>query len=295
MAEPPLGPCPVCATPEVTRIYRLTHFSIYRCRECRQVYLWPVPDPGEVRALFSELYREGTGSVPELKSYYSFCYENTPSNPLVQLYERWLDVMESCRSPGRLLDVGCGTGLFMDVARKRGWTPCGVDECSEAIEHSREQFGLEAREGTFAGLRSEGRSFEAISMWDIIEHTREPVELLEAARECLAPGGILALSTPNQRSILDVVAGSLYRVSGGRVRAPLEKFYIEQHFLYFTPETLESALNRAGFQLALLRHELTDLRRLTLSRATRVALEGLFLAARMSGLENRIFAIARST
>jgi hypothetical protein len=53
-----------------------------------------------------------------------------------------------------------------------------------------------------------------------------------------APGGVVALSTPNQRSVLDVVAGTLYRVSGGRVTAPLEKFYIDQHFLYFSPATL---------------------------------------------------------
>ena len=294
VADSPSGSCPISASEQAKRLYRLAQFSIHRCRECDQVYLWPVPDPEVIRAQFAELYSSGTGSVPELESYYGFCYENEPSNPLVQLYEHWLDAVERFRAPGKLLDVGCGTGLFMDVARKRGWDPYGVDECSEAIEHARGHFGLDVREGQFAEFRAEGRRFDAITMWDIIEHTREPVDLLQTARACLAAVGIIALSTPNQRSVIDVVAGALYRGSGGLVRAPLEKFYIDQHFLYFTPDSLERAVRRAGLQLLYLRRELTDLRRLTLTPAKRLLLRGLFLAARASGLENRILAVASS-
>ena len=128
---------------------------------------------------------------------------------------------------------------------------------------------------------------------NIIEHARAPVELLSAAREVLAPGGVIGISTPNQRSILDVVAGLLYRASAGLFTWPLEKFYIEQHFLYFTPDTLRDSLLRAGLDVAFLCRELTDLRRLTLSPFNRLVLVTLFALARMSGLENRIFCIAR--
>ena len=139
-----------------------------------------------------------------------------------------------------------------------------------------------------------GRKFDAITMWDIIEHARAPVDLLRAARGVLAPGGVIGISTPNQRSILDVVAGLLYRLSAGRVTKPLEKFYIEQHFLYFTPDSLSDAAARAGLSLAHVERELTDLRRLTLSPPTRLVLQTLFALGRLTGLENRIFAIARA-
>ena len=285
--------CPVCASRAARLRYRITHFRVYDCTTCGLVYLWPQLSEQEVREMFARLYTVGEGSVPELRSYYAFTYDDAPDNPLVQLYERWLDGIEAVRRPGRLLDIGCGTGLFLAVARRRGWEPHGVDDCAEATAHARAHFGLEVSDGDFGAFAAQGRRFDAITMWDIIEHARDPVGLLAKARGVLAPGGVIGLSTPNQRSVLDVVAGLLYRASLGRLTWPLEKFYIEQHFLYFSPATLEDALRRAGLALVSLRRELTDLRRLTLSPLNRLALHAMFAAARWGGLENRLYALAR--
>jgi SAM-dependent methyltransferase len=286
--------CPLCSSPDAELRYRLSRFDVLGCRGCALVYLWPQPSAEQIRAMFSTLYTTGAGSLPELRDYFGFCYDDVPSNPLVQLYESWLDALEGVRKPGSLLDVGCGTGLFLAVARRRGWQPFGIDDCAEATRHAREHFGLDVWDGEFADFASGDRRFDAITGWDIIEHTRAPVELLQAAHACLAPGGVVGLSTPNQRSILDVVAGALYGLSRGRVKAPLEKFYIEQHFLYFTEETLARALERAGLAVVARRRELTDLRRLALSPPTRLLLRGLFVAARLTGLENRLFVVARA-
>jgi len=253
-----------------------------------------MPGPEEIRELFRKLYTSGEGSVPELKDYYGFCYHDEPSNPLVQQYETWLAEVEKLRAPGSLLDVGCGTGLFLSVARRRGWEPFGIDDSVEATRWARDHFGLDPWCGEFEAFAAEGRQFDVITGWDIIEHARQPVALLRAARRCLAPGGLVALSTPNQRSILDLVAGVMYRATGGRLTAPLEKFYIEQHFLYFTPDSLRRCLERADLEIVRLERELTDLRRLTLSAPVRLGLQAMFVAARLLGRENRLFAIARA-
>ena len=286
--------CPMCGGTDASLRYRITRFEVLACRACTLVYLWPQPSPEEIRAMFATLYTTGEGSVPELRDYYGYCYEDAPGNPLVQLYERWLDALERVRAPGRLLDIGCGTGLFLAVARRRGWQPFGIDECAEATTHARDHFKLDVWGGDFGDFAAQGHHFEAITGWDIIEHSRDPVGLLGAMRRCLAPGGVVGLSTPNQRSILDLVAGLIYRASGGRVTGPLEKFYIEQHFLYLTPKTLSQALGRAGLEIVELRRELTDLTRLTLSPPTRIGLQALFGLARLTGLENRIFVVARA-
>jgi 2-polyprenyl-3-methyl-5-hydroxy-6-metoxy-1,4-benzoquinol methylase len=285
--------CPICGDEKPTLRYKITRFQVLRCSACTQIYLYPLLSPEEIREMFAQLYTSGEGSVPELKSYYGYCYDDAPTNPLVQLYESWLDALEAHRAPGSLLDVGCGTGLFLSVARRRGWEPFGIDDSVEATRYAREHFGLEVWTGDFSDFHAEQRRFDAITGWDIIEHARQPLEVLEAMRTRLSPSGVIGLSTPNQRSILDVVAGAFYRLTGGAATTALEKFYIEQHFLYFTPATMSAALERAGFEVAEMRREVTDLRRLTLTPFMRAVLEALFVAARLTGLQNRLFAVAR--
>jgi 2-polyprenyl-3-methyl-5-hydroxy-6-metoxy-1,4-benzoquinol methylase len=288
------GPCPICHDTHARLRYRLTRFSIFDCTACGQTFLHPLPSPEEIERLFQSLYTSGECDLPELKGYYDYCYDDSPTNPLVQSYERWLAALERHRAPGTMLDVGCGTGLFLATARRRGWRVTGIDANAEATAWAREHFGLEVRTGEFSAFETNGRGFDAITMWDIIEHSREPLGLLTAARRALAPGGMLALSTPNQRSMLDVVAGALYHLTAGRVTAPLEKFYIDQHFIYFSPATLAAALRRAGLAVTELVGEATDLRRLTLSAPKRLVLQTLFAVGRATGLDNRLFAVARA-
>jgi 2-polyprenyl-3-methyl-5-hydroxy-6-metoxy-1,4-benzoquinol methylase len=288
-------PCLICGSTDAAERYQITRFRVMVCERCGQIFLDPLPSLDEIRELFESLYTTGDGSVPELKEYYGFCFEDEPSNPLVQQYEEWLSKIERVKKPGRVLDIGCGTGLFLSVARRRGWDPHGIDESIEATDYARDHFGLDPWVGEFESFVEAGKRFDLITGWDVIEHSRDPVGLLKSARQCLAPGGIVGLSTPNQRSILDLVAGFLYRASGGRVIGPLEKFYIEQHFLYFTPDSLRRCLELADLELTQLDLELTDLRRLTISPIVRLGLEAMFLVSRALGRQNRLFAIARES
>jgi 2-polyprenyl-3-methyl-5-hydroxy-6-metoxy-1,4-benzoquinol methylase len=284
--------CLICGETDAALRYRITRFDVMQCRACTQIYLHPLPSPDEIHTLFESLYTTGEGSVPELRSYYRFCFDDTPDNPLVQQYEAWLDEIEAVRPPGRVLDVGCGTGLFLSVARRRGWKPFGIDESVEATRHAREHFGLDPWVGEFSSFARKGELFDLVTGWDVIEHSRDPVALMRSARQCLAPGGIVSLSTPNQHSMLDLVAGLLYRASFGRVVGPLEKFYIEQHFLYFTPDTLRRCLEQAGLRIDRLDLEQTDLRRLTLAPWVRLGLVSLFAVGRLLERQNRLFVLA---
>ncbi len=293
MSEQERAACLVCGELAPRVRYRITRFEILQCHGCAQVFLDPLPSELEIQELFAELYATGGGSVPELKSYYGFCFDDDPQNPLVELYEHWLDRIETRHARGRILDVGSGTGLFLTCAKRRGWEVYGIDDSRAATDFAREHFDLDLWVGDFADFKSRGLRFDVITGWDIIEHSRSAVALLETMRECLAPGGSIVLSTPDQSSILDLIAGGFYRMSGGRMTAALEKFYIEQHFLYFTQKTLAGAMERAGLKPTVMEAEVTDLRRLTLNPLMRGILHGMFFVSRFTGLENRIFAMAQ--
>jgi SAM-dependent methyltransferase len=287
--------CPACGSVSAHERYRMRGFEVFACDGCDTVYIWPRPSAEAVRALFTDLYT-GTGDadLPELRGYYGFTYEDRPDNPLVERYEAWLDVLGRHRAPGRLLDVGCGTGLFCAVARRRGWTVTGVDESAVATAHAREHFGVDAVTADLSKL-PRAETFQAVTMWDILEHSRAPVELLRTARALLAPDGVLGLTVPNQRSLLEHLGAALYRASGGRSTAALARIYIPQHFTYFSPRTLRSVLARAELTPLVLAQESTDLRRLTLAPPVRALLHALFAVARWTGRENRLLALARAS
>lgn len=137
---------------------------------------------------------------------------------------------------GRLLDIGCYTGVFLDVARERGWQTFGVEPSTWAAGKARERghtvINAPLRK---AGLTEE--SFDVITIWDVIEHLHDPLGQLREAFRLLKPGGTLGLSTMN--------AGSLFAKITGR-HWP---WYMRMHFYYFTPGSITRMLKAAGFEV----------------------------------------------
>jgi predicted TPR repeat methyltransferase len=137
---------------------------------------------------------------------------------------------------GRLLDVGCHTGIFLDVARKAGWETFGVEPSRWSADRARAR-GLRVADGTLAEVELPGESFDVITMWDVIEHLADPAEELRRAHRLLRPNGLLAVSTMN-------VASWFPRLLGRRW-----PWYMQMHLYYFTPATLRQMLDRTGFEM----------------------------------------------
>jgi SAM-dependent methyltransferase len=137
----------------------------------------------------------------------------------------------------RLLDFGCGNGLFLDLAHGRGFDCHGVDLAPDAIEVARTKpSGRHAYVGAPRDIPEIARGgFDVITMWSVLAHLAEPVNDLTMLRELLRPDGALLILTVN--------AGSLalkrrLRTWGG---------FTPNHLLFSSPETLPRLLERAGF------------------------------------------------
>ncbi|MFU8803283.1 MAG: class I SAM-dependent methyltransferase [Bradymonadaceae bacterium] len=143
--------------------------------------------------------------------------------------------------PGRLLDVGCGSGAYLRDMEALGWQVAGVDISPEAIKCATRD-GYNAKVGTLFSAHLEEESFDLITMWHVLEHFHRPVDMLRRAHDILRPNGRLILAVPNWRSIMRQIGGDAWWC--------LE---VPRHLHHFTPETLRKTLTTAGFEVSLLR------------------------------------------
>ncbi len=140
-------------------------------------------------------------------------------------------------TPGTLLDIGAGPGLFLDEARQRGWKVEGLEPSQWAVEYAHRALHLETlRRGTFTDTASyPEHSFDVVTAFDVIEHIVEPADLLIAISRILKPGGILLLTTPRFDSVFA-------RISGKKWHA-----IFPAHIHLFSSASLQQLLAKHGF------------------------------------------------
>jgi SAM-dependent methyltransferase len=235
--------CLLCGAVAIGLHCRLARFDVYRCDDCTLRFRHPLPGPDELRTMYEdERYHE------------SVYFENAHagyrrSSPEVRIYARALDDLAALTPPGRLLDVGCATGVFLDLARSAGWDVSGVELSARHAAYARSGFGLDVWEGDFVDAPFPPASFEAITMWDFLEHVLDPAAVLAQAHRLLAPGGVLLVFTIDTASLFNRLGDLAQRVSGGRTGRVLELLYDARHNYYFNGRSLRRLLERTGFRL----------------------------------------------
>ncbi|MCP4437212.1 MAG: class I SAM-dependent methyltransferase [Actinomycetia bacterium] len=265
--------CPLCGASGAETVWHEDGYDLVRCGTCDLVYVGNPPDEAEI----AQLYSFDGGFHTQLADDSDSASSATDANA-----RHHLDVIEATQSPGRLLDVGCATGRFLDVARKRGWTVEGVELNDDTAEIARGS-GLSVTTGTLDSLDA-GAAFDAITMWDVIEHVPDPLSLLRDAHRLLAPGGRLWLATPNVDGLFPTAALKVApRV--GKWPHPEPPY----HLCQFSERTLRQALGRAGFGRVDVTHERIPLgytfgsRQQLLSQPKRLAYSAVFAPLALAG------------
>lgn len=224
--------CPACDQDQATLWLRKQGFDIVTCRSCLVRYVNPRPAPDELAAMYRDGYFSPT--LAQAAGWHHLRHD-AMKQATAQLR---LQLLQEFHPQGRLLDVGCGGGMFAHVAREAGWSAIGLEASPEAAAHAARERRIPIVAGRLEQLPFAGRRFDAVTMLDVLEHLFSPRTCLTEVRALLAPQGILLIETPN-------MAGWLPRLMGSRhpwVRPP-------EHLTYFTPATLRLALERAGFRV----------------------------------------------
>jgi len=138
---------------------------------------------------------------------------------------------------GSLLEVGCGSGMYLALMKALGWKHVvGVDINQEALERARQVLDVEVHCGSLPALKLAAGSFDAVSLSHTLEHVGDPVALLTEIHRLLKPGGQLAIIVPN----IDSLSSRAYGVHWFHLDVP-------RHLVSFNRRTLSAAVTQAGF------------------------------------------------
>src|SRR5690242_9293805 len=207
------------------------HLAIVRCVRCGLVMSNPQDDGDTLAAVYASQEDEA----------YEREWENRRHSAL-----RHLRLIGAHRpGQGRLLDVGCATGIFASTASENGWTVTGIDPSDWTIARARARCpGATFLVSRIDDLEFPAAGFDVITMWDVLEHLPSPFKSLERARQWLAPDGLLVLSVPNAASLCARLLGRRWVL------------LLREHLWYFSPQTMASLLSAAGFTLVRTRTKL---------------------------------------
>jgi len=200
-----------------------------RCTACTLVFVWPQPTDEELDALYSGGSYHAALDEAERHRYFA---------------RRLRQIEELAPRRGRLLDVGCSKGFLLDVARAEGWDAVGIELNRNAVEAARAR-GLDVRQGELDDRTFDEASFDVVTLFDLLEHARDPRATLAACRRVLRPGGLLGVTTPDIGGLVPRVTYGLFARTLGAWDHPTPP----GHVIQFSRRTLVQVLESTGFEI----------------------------------------------
>jgi len=193
--------CPLCP-PEAT--FRLLFkgpdkIGFYHCLNCNIIYA----NPRFRKESLLEIYENK--AFANLSFYEGWSYDTWRSNKdrsYIVSHQKVMLVKEFLPEESRVLDVGCGTGLFVLEALRHGFRCEGIDPSSMLTEIGQKTLKVHLYSGNIDEF-SPHYQFKGIMLWDVLEHVSNPIHMVEKCYNLLEPGGLLFLQVPNYKGISD--------------------------------------------------------------------------------------------
>jgi len=235
--------CPVCDAPTsgavpvftADRSYEGKPFPsrVVRCR-CGHSFLNPSPDREELQLFYDDDYHAFATSADEAARIESWVEQQRRGDRFIHV---------PIIPGGRFLDVGCATGARVAAMARLGMEAEGIEPSRYAAAKAREA-GLKVTCGLLHDAAFPDASFDVISMFHVLEHTPDPVEVLRECRRILKTDGELVIGVPNFDSLVFTLVGKTW-----------VGLQLPTHVQHFSPNSLRVAAERAGLSAGLSKTE----------------------------------------
>lgn len=206
---------------------------VLKCTNCGLVFVDPVPEPAWLAAHYDEnYYADWTGAQQEKR---------------LRMWRKRLDTIERLSPRGNLLDVGCATGTFLQLAQNSGWKVQGTEFSPYAASFARNLLKTDIFCGHLMDAGHEDASFDVVTCWHVLEHLPNPLQYLQEAHRILKSSGILVIAVPNVDDYIMKIAYRIVKRRPMKLYLPADR---EVHLFHFSAETLLMYLERTGFHCA---------------------------------------------
>lgn len=231
---PESTPCNICHLDNCEILIKDGFSNIVRCRNCKHIYR----NPRKTKQEYTEIYHS---------TYYTpFNKESWYKRKISFFKEAIKEINRPKTTRGRLLDLGCGWGHFLDLARKDGWEVYGVEISEYATRIATEELKLNIFLGELKDAQFADNYFDVVTMWNFLDHLHEPLELLKEVHRILKKDGLVAIRIPNMA----------FQIPGFKFFKKIENIAwvlgIKNPFVVhtqgFSKNTLQVILMKAGFR-----------------------------------------------
>jgi 2-polyprenyl-3-methyl-5-hydroxy-6-metoxy-1,4-benzoquinol methylase/ribosomal protein S27E len=224
--------CIFCGSQDLEEIFTDNPSTLVRCRKCGLVFFNPQPSGEYLKNFYSSQAGYLSSIEENLQSFEADprSWQDTANFILYKIYQHMPE-----EAGQRLLDVGSAYGFFLVFAKRRGLDVMGLELSTETSRYARQQ-GIEVLNTSLMDTNLSERSFDIVTMNNVLEHTLNPLAELTKAYSILKPSGVLYIGVPNWDSMVSQVDGYNWKMKSW-----------PNHLYYFTAETLGRMLAKVGF------------------------------------------------
>jgi 2-polyprenyl-3-methyl-5-hydroxy-6-metoxy-1,4-benzoquinol methylase len=207
-------------------------FVIWQCADCSLRFTQDVPDEESIGA-----YYQSSGYISHSntdKGLINQIYQKVRNHTLVQKAK--LVIANTVRR-GNILDMGAGIGAFLDTMKKRGWQTQGIEPDTGARDQAKKLFNVDLSDTSFFE-QLPLRSFDAITLWHVLEHVHQLHSYVERLKALLKRGGKIFIAVPNYNSL----DSWIYKSSWAAYDVP-------RHLYHFTPRSMQVLMEKHGLKI----------------------------------------------
>ena len=218
--------CPLCYSAKVNEIFNKRGLLFFKCSDCNFVFLCNTDNPNFLNTL-----------ADFEPAYYNYFKSNRADRKNHHSLLNWIQKYKTSKDI-QLLDIGCGSGKWVNYLNQHGFTAWGIEPSVALYNHFLiPDNSFECTTVSNYILNTPGKIFDIITAFDVLEHTKDPVEFLTGITTLMHSETLLFISTPDM--------GSFHRKTFGKYWHYFNKY----HYSYFSKKTLQLAASKAGLIL----------------------------------------------